>query len=91
MNIARLYLTCIIFVQNHSHPPTPPSMITCDNQYSRQVHVYEHESNGSVYFGLQKLFAMMDKCKTAKEKQELGTTIKQLQQSIDSLKVSGSI
>ena len=33
----------------------------------------------------------MDKCKTAKEKQELGTTIKQLQQSIDSLKVSGSI
>ena len=31
---------------------------------------------------------MMDKCKTAKEKQELGTTIKQLQQSIDSLKVS---
>ena len=42
----------------------------------------------SVYMGLQKLFAMMDKCKTAKEKQELGTTIKQLQQSIDSLKVS---
>ena len=63
-------------------------MLTSDNQQSIQVHVYEHESNGSISLGLQKLFAMMDKCKTAKEKQELGTTIKQLQQSIDSLKVS---
>ena len=52
MNIERLYLFGIIVAQNHSHPPTPPSMLTCDNQYSIQVHVYEHESNLIYLFGI---------------------------------------